>query len=96
MLDRFLRQERTPVFTVISLLLTLLVWLLILLLGYQENGLVGTPVTVILLVGGVPLNGLVGIIASMRDEHRGLEVAVAGVGLWFVTVGALAGSGRYW
>ena len=95
-LRRFLQQERFPLFTVISLLLTLFVWELIMTLGLSEFDLVRLPGTVMLLGVGAPLNGLAGFLASSREEHGGLEVAVGGIMLWLVTAGVLDWSGRYW
>ena len=96
MLEKFLHQERFPVLTAISLLLTLVVWGLVMTLGLGKFDLVRMPATVVLLGVGAPLNGLAGFLASSREEHGGLEVAVGGIVLWLVTAGALGWSGRYW
>jgi hypothetical protein len=96
MFEKFLRQQRAPVGTVISFGLTIVVSILLLTFGADRYCLVRIPATVLVLAAGVVLNGLLGLIALSRDEHRGLEVAVGGIMLWFVTVSVLACSGRYW
>lgn len=96
MFEKFVRQPRTPVMTVVSLLLTATVSLLLLALASDGYALLAIPGTALILAAGVVLNGVVGVIASSRDEHRGLEVAVGGMVLWFVIATVFACQGRYW
>lgn len=96
MFDKFVKQPRTPIMTVVSLVLTATVSVLLLVLASDPFALLAIPGTAFVLAAGVLLNGVVGITASCRDEDQGLEVAVGGIVLWFVIVVILARQGRYW
>ena len=90
-------ERRTPVFTGISLLITTVVWILLLTLALGENmELARLPGTVLLLAIGGLLNGVVGIVAGMREERRGLELAVGGIILWIVTAAILPWKTFHW
>lgn len=92
--EKFLDQKRTPVFTVISVLLTVIVWVLIVMLVLWRPRDWGGPIqglaTVLVVVVGTLLNGFAGALASSRGEHRGGQIAGGGVVLWFVTLGVMA------
>ena len=96
MLEKFVKQPRTPIMTVLSLALTVTVAALMLVLATDRYSLVTMPGTVLVLAAGVLLNGVIGIAASFRDEHQGWEVAVGGMVLWLAIAAVLARQGRYW
>jgi hypothetical protein len=74
----------------ISLLVAVAVWLLLLLVRYHRydgwGGSIAPAATIILLAGGILLNGVFGLIASRRGEYPGGAVALCGVVIWFLTV----------
>jgi hypothetical protein len=96
MFEKFVKQPRIPVLTVVSLVLTVTVAVLLLALATDRYSLIALPGTVLVLATGVVLNVVAGIAASSREERRGLEVAVSGTLLWLVIVAVLAYQGRYW
>ena len=96
MLEKFLKQPRAPIMTVLSLALSLTVSVLMLVLASDRYSLITMPGTVVVLAAGVLLNGFLGIAATSREEHRGLEVAVGGTVLWIAIAAVLARQGRYW
>jgi hypothetical protein len=96
MLHKFLHQERFPLFTVLSILTTLLIWAAVIKIiesaaaPAPESGFpllrgVGVVLTVIAMVAlgvyGIVLNGIWGILAHFRREYCGGRIAAAGIAL---------------
>jgi hypothetical protein len=89
-LDKFLEQEKTPVFTVVSLLITILVWgvVFIDLLHKPRDwgGIAQLFILIFVLLLGIAINSVVGGIAAYRGEYCGGRIAAVGVALWFLTI----------
>ena len=79
-----------PVYTALLLLITAAVEVVLIFISTSEPGpfggvaLLGADVVVLLL--GSLANGVVGTIARSRGEHSAVRLAVAGIGLWVLTV----------
>jgi hypothetical protein len=95
MLEKFLHQERAPVFTVLSLLLTLTVSVLLVTFAFSSDGFWRVAWTVVVIVPATLLNAAAGIVASLRGEHRGVDTAACGVALWFLMIAVTFCLGRY-
>ena len=94
-LDNFLEQETTPVFTAIAVGATVLGWVLIVINLLHKardwGGLAEGFALLFILVVGSLFNAVIGAIASSRGEYCGGRVAALGIVVWFLTVGVL-----YW
>ena len=86
---RFLDQERTPVFTTISLLTTVFVLFVMILVPsftYRDWGAPAAYIfTLLVVVFGAAANIIVGFCASVRGEYCGGRIAAMGMALWLVT-----------
>jgi hypothetical protein len=89
-LEGFLKQERTPLYTVVSFLMTVIVWAAITLdclTGPRDwGGLAQAFLLVLALVIGTLINIVLGAIAFSRGEYCGGRLSAIGIALWFVTV----------
>jgi hypothetical protein len=89
-LDRFLEQERTPVYTAVSILSTVVVWAIItmdcLTKPRDWGGLAQTFLLVFALVVGSLINIVLGVKAFSRGEYCGGRISAVGIALWFLTV----------
>ena len=95
LLDNFLEQERTPVFTAIAAGTTVLAWVIIVMNLLHKardwGGLAQGFLLLFILVAGSLFNAIIGAIAASRGEYCGGRVAALGIAFWFLTVGVL-----YW
>jgi hypothetical protein len=89
-LDRFLWQERTPVYTAVSILTTVIVWAIItmdcLTKPRDWGGLAQAFSLVFALVAGSLINIVLGVKAFSRGEYCGGRISAVGIALWFMTV----------
>ena len=89
-LDRFLEQERTPVYTSLSMLTTVIVWVIITLDCLTNSHGWGVLVQIFLLLVvlavGSPLNIVFGLLATSRGEYCGGRVSAIGIALWLLTL----------
>jgi hypothetical protein len=89
-LDRFFEQERTPVYTAVSILTTVLVWAIItmdcLTKPRDWGGLAQALLLVFALVMGSLINIVLGVKAFSRGEYCGGRISAVGIALWFLTV----------
>ncbi len=93
MLESFLGQERAPVCTAISLFTTAAIEIVILLLlealarGGLGFGAIGAGMfTAFLIFLGLFINIIAGSAANNRGELWGGRIAIAGVGVWAMTI----------
>jgi hypothetical protein len=87
-LYKFVHQERFPVFTTISLLLTIVVEMLIVYVARERNmgfaEIARIPILIGLMVFGAVLNSMAGAAADSRQEHR-VAIEPAAIIVWFAT-----------
>ncbi|HXB69732.1 MAG TPA: hypothetical protein VNY05_15885 [Candidatus Acidoferrales bacterium] len=101
-LDSFLEQENTPVFTSIAAVTGVIGWGIIamdlLTTPRDWGGLAQGFLLVFILTAGSLFNVIVGAIAVSRGEYCGGRVAALGIGLWFLTAAVfyLVRGGRFW
>src|ERR1035437_5880304 len=79
-----------PLYTAILLLITAAVEVVLVFISTSEPGPFGGATlfaanVVVVLLGSLA-NGIVGTIARSRGEHSAVRLAVAGIGLWVLTV----------
>jgi hypothetical protein len=89
-LDKFLEQEKAPIFTAVSLLTTVVVWVVVIAdILYKPHDPVGPLarfyILILLLLVGLLINAVVGGIAASRGEYCGGRIAAVGIALWLVT-----------
>jgi hypothetical protein len=91
MFERILNQERTPVWTVISLLTTVLVEAAIILIVLTAQTDAWGRLGACILIGlagavGFLVNCIAGSKAAKRGEYLGGRIATVGIAIWVVTV----------
>lgn len=86
---RILEQERTPLFTAISLLATVLMLAVIIVapfLKYRDwGGIVALALPWLALQAGLIVNGIAGLVAHVRGEYWGGRIAAIGMVLLLIT-----------
>jgi hypothetical protein len=89
-IEKTLSQRRAPVFTVTSLVVTLLVEAVVVAECSHpgdEWAKMGTGIiTLFAMSVGAFVNVIVGVVAFARRENWGFLIAVTGIALWVVTV----------
>lgn len=89
-LYRLLEQERTPVYTAVSILTTVLVWAIIMMDCLTKprdwGGLAQAFLLAFALVVGSLINIVLGVKAFSRGEYCGGRISAVGIALWFLTV----------
>jgi hypothetical protein len=89
-LKNFLEQEKIPKFTILSLLTTMVVWLVLVhfLLMDPGDGWGASAqfwISIYVVCGGGLINGSLGGAAHDRREYCGGRVAALGITLWVLT-----------
>jgi hypothetical protein len=89
-LARILNQEQDPIFTAISVLTTLCIWIAIIATPFLFRGgwaaLSSFATSLLLLFIGLVVNYTCGQIAFHRREFWGARIALFGVALWLLTI----------
>ena len=92
-LEKFLKQERLPVCTRISLFTTVAVEMFLLFAGWSLPGAGFGRLGIVLSAGLVVVVGLIantvaGSIAHERGEYWGGRIATSGIAVWLATIAA--------